>query len=124
MVLPSGQKVTLGLLATITLEVFPSASAIFFNIFCKSCSVMVFSIACNSASITSTVSKWCLFSFIFNRGKRKKVGWVGDGSHVVFGKKFRDEKGSMRLCVVVMQQLVLLSPKLGAKSSHIFTQSP
>jgi hypothetical protein len=29
-----------------------------------------------------------------------------------------------RRCVVVMQQTVLLSPKFGAKSSHIFTQSP
>jgi hypothetical protein len=28
------------------------------------------------------------------------------------------------LCVVVMQQPVPLSPKFGAKSLHIFTQSP
>jgi hypothetical protein len=27
-------------------------------------------------------------------------------------------------CVVVMQQPVLLLPKFGAKSLHIFTQSP
>jgi hypothetical protein len=30
----------------------------------------------------------------------------------------------VRLCVVVMQQQVLLSPKFGSKCSHIFTQSP
>jgi hypothetical protein len=29
----------------------------------------------------------------------------------------------VRRCVVVMQQPVLLSPKFGAKSSHIFTHS-
>jgi hypothetical protein len=34
------------------------------------------------------------------------------------------EKVRMRRCVVVMQQSVLLSPKFGAKSSHIFTQLP
>jgi hypothetical protein len=39
-------------------------------------------------------------------------------------KKFPGEKGSVKRCVVVMQQLVFLSPKFGMKSSHIFTQSP
>jgi hypothetical protein len=34
--------------------------------------------------------------------------------------KFRSEKGRVRQCVVVMLQPVLLSPKFGAKSSHIF----
>jgi hypothetical protein len=34
------------------------------------------------------------------------------------------KKGSVRRCVVVMQLPVLLSPKFGAKSSHIFMQSP
>jgi hypothetical protein len=48
---------------------------------------------------------------------------VGDDSRVVFDKKFPGEKGSVRPCVVVMQQPVLMSPKLGAKSSHIFMQS-
>jgi hypothetical protein len=32
----------------------------------------VFSIACDSASITSIVSKWLAFSFIFNRENREK----------------------------------------------------
>jgi hypothetical protein len=54
----------------------------------------------------------------------EKVGWMRDYSHVVFGKKFPGEKGSVKRCVVVIQQQVLLSPKFGAKSSHIFTQSP
>jgi hypothetical protein len=39
-------------------------------------------------------------------------------SHVNFGQKFPGEKES----VVAMQQPVLLTPKFGAKSSHIFMQ--
>jgi hypothetical protein len=65
--MPSGQKLTLGLLATITLDVVPfqvyapfSALLPFFflNASWKSRSVRVF----------------------------RKVGWVGDDSHVVFGQ--------------------------------------
>jgi hypothetical protein len=85
--------------------------------------VRVFSTACDSASIITVVSKWRPFSFIFNRGNRK-VRRLGDNSHVVFGKTFPGGKGSVRRCVVVMQQPIVLSPKFGAKSSHIFTQSP
>jgi hypothetical protein len=47
---------------------------------------------------------------------------VGD-SHVVFGQTFPPEKGNVRLCAVLMQQPVILSPKFRAKSSCIFTQS-
>jgi hypothetical protein len=99
-----------------------SASA-FLNVFRKSCSVRVFNTTCDSASIISNVSKWRPFNFIFNRGNRKVVQ-VGDDSHVVFRQKFPGEKGSVRRCIVVMQQPVVLSPKFGVKSSHIFTQSP
>jgi hypothetical protein len=74
--------------------------------------VRVFSTACDSASITSIVSKWRSFSFILNQGNRK-VGCVENDSHVVLGKKFHGEKRSVRRCVVVMQQPVLLSPKFG-----------
>jgi hypothetical protein len=48
----------------------------------------VFSITCNSASITKIVSKWRPFSFIFIRRNRKKWGGWGDYSHVAFGKIF------------------------------------
>jgi hypothetical protein len=41
-----------------------------------------------------------------------------------FGQKFPGEKGSVRRCVVVMQQPIFLLPKFGAKSSYVFTQSP
>jgi hypothetical protein len=45
-------------------------------------------------------------------------------NRVVSGKQFPGEKGSVRRCVVVMQQPVYLSPKFGVKVSHIFKQSP
>jgi hypothetical protein len=51
---------------------------------------------------------------------QRKVGWVGDDRNVAFGQKFPSDKVNVGRCVVVMQQPVLLSPKLGAKSSHIF----
>jgi hypothetical protein len=56
----------------------------------------VFSTACDSPSITSTVSKKRSFSFIFNGGNKRKVGWLEDDSHVVFGQKVPSEEGSMR----------------------------
>jgi hypothetical protein len=80
--------------------------------------VTVFSTACDSASITSSVPKWWVFGFIFNRGNRK-VEWVGDESHVAFGKNSVVEKE-----VLMLQQPVLSSPKFGAKSSHISMQPP
>jgi hypothetical protein len=64
------------------------------------------------------------FQFYFQSGKQRKVEWVVDDSHVVFHQKFRDEEGSVKRCVIVVQQPVLLLRKFGAKSSHIFTQSP
>jgi hypothetical protein len=103
-VLPSGQKLTLGLLATITFEVVPFHAYApfpvllpFLNVSWKLCSVKVFTIACNSSSVISVVLKIEPFSFIFNWGNRK-VRWVGDDSHVVFGKKFHTEK---KKCEVV-----------------------
>jgi hypothetical protein len=83
--------------------------------------VKVFSTACNPASITAIVSKWRPFSFIFNR-RNRKVGWVGDDSHVVFGQKFPGEKGSVRRCLVMMQQPVLCRQSSG-QSLHIFSCS-
>jgi hypothetical protein len=44
------------------------------------------------------------FQFYVQSGKQRKVEWVGDDSHVAFGKRFPDEKGSVMWCVVMMQQ--------------------
>jgi hypothetical protein len=142
--LPSGQKLSLGLLATISLEVVPFRAYALFHALLPStsrfldtdicllllmwevpthaswmsCSVRVFSTDYDPAPITSIVSKWRPFNFNFNRGNRK-VWWVEDDSYIVFCKKFPGEKGSVRRCVVVMQQQVLMTPNFGAKSSHI-----
>jgi hypothetical protein len=60
------------------------------------------------------------YQFYLQPGKQRKAGWAGDDSHVVFGQKFPGKKGSVRWCIVMMQQPVLLSPKFRAKTSHIF----
>jgi hypothetical protein len=62
-------------------------------------------------------------AFQLQLGKQSKVGMVGYDSHVVFGLKFPDEKGSVRRCVVVMKQPVLSLPEFEVKSLHVFMQS-
>jgi hypothetical protein len=59
----------------------------------------VLSKAFDSASVTSAVSKWRPFDFIFNQGNRKVAGdqfggvvFVGGDSRLIFGKKFSDKK--------------------------------
>jgi hypothetical protein len=48
--------------------------------------VREFSTARDSASITSTVTKYGL-SILSSTEETGKVGWVGDDSHVAFDKK-------------------------------------
>jgi len=49
---------------------------------------------------------------------------VGDDSNFVFHQKLVGEDGSVRRGVVMVKQPGLFSPKFGATSSHVFTQSP
>jgi hypothetical protein len=56
--------------------------------------------------------------------KERKVELKGDDRYVVFGKKSQGEEESVRRCVVMMQQSILLSPNFGEKSPQIFMQSP
>jgi hypothetical protein len=74
----SGQKLILGLLATITLKVVPfhayspfPALLPFFKCILESWSVRVFGTACNSASscVKMAASQFCL-----QQGKQRKVG--------------------------------------------------
>jgi hypothetical protein len=67
--------------------------------------------------------KMAPFNSYLQLEKERKLRWVGDDSHVFCKKKIPGEKESVRWCVVVMQHPVLLWPKFGAKSSHIFLQS-
>jgi hypothetical protein len=62
------------------------------------------------------------FQFYLQSGKKRKAELVGDDGHD-FGQKLPSEKGSVRRCVVVMQQTDPLSPKFGAKSSNSFMYS-
>jgi hypothetical protein len=48
---------------------------------------------------------------------------VVDKSHF-FRRKLLGENGSVRRGVVMVKQPGLFTPKFGAKSSHVFTQSP
>jgi hypothetical protein len=47
-------------------------------------------------------------SVLSSIGEKRKVGWVGDDSHVIFGEILPGEKGSVRRYVVVMQQPMVL----------------
>jgi hypothetical protein len=71
----------------------PSAFAIFFNAFWKSCSLWMFSTASGSVSITSAVLKWWYLQSGKQRkvagGQVRRIGWVGEDSHSHFGQKFR-----------------------------------
>jgi len=49
---------------------------------------------------------------------------VRDNSNFVFRHTLVGEDGSVRRGVVVVKQPGLFLPKLGAMSSHVFTQSP
>jgi len=49
---------------------------------------------------------------------------MGDDNHFVFRQELLGEDGSVRRGVVMVKQPDLFSPKFGATSSHVFTQSP
>jgi hypothetical protein len=48
----------------------------------------------------------------------------GDDSHFVFYQKPLSEDGSVKWGVVMVKQTGLFSPKFGATSSQVFTQTP
>ena len=48
---------------------------------------------------------------------------MGDDSHFVFRQKLLGEDRSVRRGIVMLKQPGLFSPKFGATSSHVFTQS-
>jgi hypothetical protein len=83
-VLSSDQKLTLGLLATITPEIDPFRAyapflvhLLFFNVSWKSWSVKLLSTACDSVSIISVLSEWRFYNFIFNTGNRNNLNSWG-----------------------------------------------
>jgi hypothetical protein len=131
-VLPSGQKLTLDLLATINLEAVPFrayAPSLAFLQFFKCILEVMF---CEGVQhhlqfcFSHIISvKTADFQFLSSIREREKVGWMGDDSYVVFDQKFPGEKGSVTVhyCDATASSLTLL-PKFRVKSLHIFTQSP
>jgi hypothetical protein len=70
-------------------------------------------------------NKMAAFEFYLQPGKTNKSRLGGHDSPVVFFcQTFHFEKKIARSLIGVMQQSVHLSPKFGAKSSHIFKHSP
>jgi hypothetical protein len=126
LVLTSGEKPTPSLVASSPLRHIcnvPSASVIF--------KCILEDVSCEGVQHRQRLCldrincvKMAAFQFYFQLGKQRKAGRVRDDSHVAFDLKFPGGKGSVRACVVLMQELVLLSSKFGAKSSNIFTHSP
>jgi hypothetical protein len=116
---PTVQKLTLDLLATITLKAVPlHAYATFIALlpFFKCIQKVMF---CEDAHhrLQFCVGhlnciKMVVFQFNLLSGKQRKVGWVRNDSHVVFGKKFPGEKGSVKQCIVMMQQSVSFVAKV------------
>jgi hypothetical protein len=93
-------------------------------VFCQECQAL-----CGSAWIFSIVSNRRPFSYNGNRKKSQGAksgeygGW-GNDSHFLFPQKLLGEDGCVRRGVVMVKQPGLFSPKFGAMSSHVFTQSP
>jgi hypothetical protein len=122
LLLPSGQKLTLGLLATISLKVVPFCVYPLFPVllpFFKYIPEFVFcegGLHCLRFCISHlSCVKMAAFRFFsiteteVARGQVRGMDWVGDNSHVASGQKFPSEKESVRQCIVVMQQPVILS---------------
>jgi hypothetical protein len=102
-VLPSGQKLTLGLVATITLEV------VLFHMYALFPALLPFFKCILEVLFSEGIEhrlQFCLdhlnyvkkvaFQFFLQSGKQRKVEFVGDDSHVIFGQKFSGEKGSVK----------------------------
>jgi hypothetical protein len=121
-VLPSGQTLNLGLLATFTLKAVPFFMYAWFSALLPFFKCILEVVFCEGVRHHLRFSldhlscvKMAAFQFYLELGKQRKaagsqvrpVGWVEDDSYVVFGKKFPDERGSVRWCVM-MQQSVLL----------------
>jgi hypothetical protein len=104
--LPSGQKLTLDLLATITLKAVPFRMYAQFKVLLSFFKCTLKAMFCEGVQYCLghlNCVKLAAFQFYLQSGKQRKVGWVGDDSHVIFCQKVPGEKGSVRWCIVMMQ---------------------
>jgi hypothetical protein len=105
--LPSGQKLTLGLLATITLEVVPFCTYAPFPAFLPFFKCVLVVVSCEGVQHRLQFCldhlnclKMVALQFYLQSGKQRKVGWVEDDSHVCFGEKFPGENKCETVIVV------------------------
>jgi hypothetical protein len=82
-VLPSGQKLTFGLLAIITLKVISLHVYAPFTALLPFHKCILEVMFCDGVQHHGTAQRQP-FGFIFNQRSRKKEAWVRDYSHVVF----------------------------------------
>jgi hypothetical protein len=115
LVLPSGQKLSSGLLSHTNIEIHRFRACAPFPVPWRYSA---------PPAIPTRSSQLCQMATVKQRqvleSQVMTVGWVMNDSHLVVGPKFIGENR----CVVVIQQPIILAPKFQAKSSHIFTQSP
>jgi hypothetical protein len=92
----------LGLPATITIEVVPFRAyapiPAFLPIFKCILQVAICVSVQHRLRFCLDCVKMAIFQFYLQSEKQRKVGWVGDDSHVAFGKKFPGKKGSDTVC--------------------------
>jgi hypothetical protein len=120
-VLLSGQKITFGLLATITLE------AVTFRAYALLPPLLAF-VKCTLEVVFCVFLRFCLdqlnyvkmaaLQFYLQSGKERKVGWFGTTVMLYLVKT------SLLKCEAVRCRNATASSFFMPKSSHIFTQSP
>jgi hypothetical protein len=93
-VLPTGQKLTLGLLATIALEVVTFRAYVPYLELLQFFKCILEAVFCEEVQHRPlfclhhlNCAKMAPLQFYFQSGKQREVGWVGDDSHVVFWLK-------------------------------------
>jgi hypothetical protein len=131
-VLPSGQKLILGLLATISLEVIyfhPCALIPVFLAFFKCILEVVFCEGVQHCLRFCLIHFNCIKMVVSSIGEKRESHTGPSQMRRIGGRgvtvmlllvKCPDEKQ----CVVMMQQPVPLSPKFETKPSHTFMQPP
>jgi hypothetical protein len=104
LVLQSCQKLTLSLLATITLKAVLLCAYALFPVLLPFFKCILEVVFCESVLHCLRLCldhiscvKIAAFQLYLQSGNQRKVGWVGDDSHVVFYQKFPGEKGSVSL---------------------------
>jgi hypothetical protein len=125
--LPSGPKLTLGLLGTITLEVVSfraySPFPVLLPFLIASWKLCFWGVQHRLWFYLDHLNcvKMAAFQLYLQSWKQWKLGWVGDDSRVVFGQKFPGEKGSdaTASCFVASNNPGQVRPRYVRNPMHI-----